>query len=116
ESGDATHLSFFEMLGTWSLGDYFRDDAIRWSFEFLTEPRWLGLPIERLGVTCFAGDDEVPRDDESARIWERLGIRNIRFLGRDDNWWGPAGGTAPRGPGNPGGFRRRPDVRHRVIG
>src|SRR5262249_3044354 len=98
EIGDATHLSFFEMLGNWSLGDYFRDDAIRWSFEFLTEPRWLGLPIERLGVTCFAGDDEVPRDDESARIWERLGIRNIRFLGRDDNWWGPAGRTGPCGP------------------
>src|SRR5215470_5116746 len=96
EIGDATHLSCFEMLGNWSLGDYFRDDAIRWSFAFLTER--LGLPIERLGVTCFAGDGDVPRDDDSARLWRELGIRDIRFLGRDDNWWGPAGKTGPCGP------------------
>ena len=87
--GDDTHLTFFEMLGNWSLGDYFRDDAIRWSFEFLTHS--LGLPLERLGVTCFDGDDQVPRDLESARQWEQLGMPRIQFLGRDDNWWGPAG-------------------------
>jgi alanyl-tRNA synthetase len=96
EIGDATHLSCFEMLGNWSLGDYFRDEAIRWSFAFLTER--LQLPIERLGVTCFAGDGDVPRDDDSARLWRQLGIRDIRFLGRDDNWWGPAGKTGPCGP------------------
>jgi len=98
--GDATHLTFFEMLGNWSLGDYFRDDAIRWSFEFLTDPRWLGLPIDRLGVTCFAGDTHVPRDDDSVRIWRALGMpaSRIQLLGRDDNWWGPAGATGPCGP------------------
>ena len=96
--GDDTHLTFFEMLGNWSLGDYYREDAIRWSFEFLVER--LGLPVERLGVTCFAGDREVPRDDESAALWRRLGIEHehVRFLGRDDNWWGPAGTTGPCGP------------------
>ncbi len=96
EIGDDTHLTFFEMLGNWSLGDYFREEAIRWSFEFLIDV--LRLPIERLGVTCFAGDGDVPRDDESVRIWRDLGITNIRLLGRDDNWWGPAGKTGPCGP------------------
>ncbi|MCE9578783.1 MAG: alanine--tRNA ligase [Deltaproteobacteria bacterium] len=98
--GDDTHLTFFEMLGNWSLGDYYRDDAIRWSFEFLTAPAWLGLPLARLGVTCFAGDDRVPIDRDSARLWEALGIApaRIQFLGRDDNWWGPAGRTGPCGP------------------
>jgi alanyl-tRNA synthetase len=98
--GDATHLAFSEMLGNWSLGDYFRDDAIDWSFEFLTSDRYLGLPIERLGVTCFAGADQVPRDDASGQRWQRLGIApsRIQWLGRDDNWWGPAGRTGPCGP------------------
>jgi alanyl-tRNA synthetase len=98
--GDDTHLTLFEMLGNWSLGDYFRDDAIRWSFELLSDPRWLGLPVDRLGVSCFAGDDEVGRDDDSARIWRALGIpaERIAWLGRDDNWWGPAGNTGPCGP------------------
>src|SRR6185503_10354390 len=94
--GDDTHLTFFEMLGNWSLGDYYREDAIRWSFEFLVER--LRLPLARLGVTCFAGDDDVPRDDESATLWRGLGIEHVRFLGRDDNWWGPAGATGPCGP------------------
>lgn len=75
EVGDATHLTFFEMLGNWSLGDYFRDEAIRFSFEFLTDPRWLGLSLERLGATCFAGDERAPRDDASASIWRALGVR-----------------------------------------
>jgi alanyl-tRNA synthetase len=98
--GDDTHLTFFEMLGNWSLGDYGRSEAIRWSHELLTSPRWLGLPIERIGVTCFAGDEEVPRDDESMELWRSLGIppERIQWLGRDDNWWGPAGQVGPCGP------------------
>lgn len=96
--GDDTHLTWFEMLGNWSLGDYGRDEAIAWSFEFLTGV--LGLPLARLGVTCFAGDDEVPADRASAAIWRRLGVADprIALLGRDDNWWGPAGQTGPCGP------------------
>src|SRR5262245_48567442 len=98
--GDDTHLTFFEMLGNWSLGDYFRDDAIRWSHEFLTGSRWLDLPTERLAVTCFAGDDQVARDLDSARQWRDLGIPSggIQWLGRDGNWWGPAGQSGPCGP------------------
>jgi alanyl-tRNA synthetase len=98
--GDDTHLTFFEMLGNWSLGDYFREEAIRYSFEFLTEPRWLNLPLDRLGVTCFGGDSVVPADDDSVRLWERLGVppRRIALLGREDNWWGPAGKSGPCGP------------------
>ncbi len=98
--GDASHLTFFEMLGNWSLGDYFKEDAIRMSFEFLTSPKWLGFDVSRLSVTVFAGDDEVPRDEESARIWNSLGIpaERIFYLPRKDNWWGPAGETGPCGP------------------
>lgn len=98
--GDPHHLTFFEMLGNWSLGDYFKDGAIRMSWEFLTGKEWLGLDPGSLSVTCFAGDDEVPRDDESAGIWRKLGIpeERIYFLGREDNWWGPAGATGPCGP------------------
>ncbi len=100
EVGDDTHLTFFEMLGNWSLGDYFKEDAIAWSFEFLTSPDWLGIPLTRLAFTCFAGDDAAPKDDEAARIWTQLGVPETRiaFLGRDDNWWGPAGETGPCGP------------------
>jgi alanyl-tRNA synthetase len=96
--GDDTHLTWFEMLGNWSLGDYGRDDAIAWSFEFLTSV--LGLPLERLGATCFAGDHQVPADRASVAIWRRLGVSDerIALLGRDDNWWGPAGQTGPCGP------------------
>ncbi|MFW5814364.1 MAG: alanine--tRNA ligase [Spirochaetota bacterium] len=98
--GDFSHLTFFEMLGNWSLGDYFKEESIRMSWEFLTSPDWLGIPPEKLAVTCFAGDDEVPRDDESAQIWRSLGVpeERIFFLGREDNWWGPAGETGPCGP------------------
>ena len=100
EVGDDTHLTFFEMLGNWSLGDYVKQDALRWSFEFLTDPKWLGLPLERLGVTCFAGDEDVPPDEESVAIWRDLGVpeERIQRLGRKDNWWGPAGKTGPCGP------------------
>lgn len=98
EVGDAWHLSFFEMLGNWSLGDYFKEEAIAMSFEFLTKN--LGIPAKRFSVTCFQGDRDVPRDEESARAWERLGVdRNrIHFLPKSDNWWGPAGETGPCGP------------------
>lgn len=100
EVGDATHLTFFEMLGNWSLGDYFKAEAIEMSFEFLTSDRWLGIPVAKLAMTCFEGDAEVPRDTESARIWRKLGIREDRifFFGRGENWWGPAGVTGPCGP------------------
>jgi alanyl-tRNA synthetase len=98
--GDPSHLTFFEMLGNWSLGDYFKEGAIRMSFEFLTSPQWLGIPPEKLGVTVFAGDEDAPRDDESAAIWRSLGIpgERIRYLPKEDNWWGPAGATGPCGP------------------
>lgn len=98
--GDSSHLTCFEMLGNWSLGDYFKKEAIEFSFEFLTDPKWLGIPVEKLSVTVFAGDNEVPRDDESAEIWHGLGIprERIHFLPREDNWWGPAGETGPCGP------------------
>ncbi|MCA1950016.1 MAG: alanine--tRNA ligase [Treponema sp.] len=98
--GDPSHLTCFEMLGNWSLGDYFKEGAITMSFEFLTDPKWLGIPLEKIGVTVFAGEEGIPRDEESAAIWKRLGIpeERIRFLPREDNWWGPAGTTGPCGP------------------
>jgi len=98
--GDASHLTFFEMLGNWSLGDYFKEEAIKMSFEFLTSPQWLNIPIEKLGVTVFMGEGEVPKDDESAAIWKKMGIpeNRIAYLPREDNWWGPAGTTGPCGP------------------
>jgi alanyl-tRNA synthetase len=100
EVGDTAHLTFFEMLGNWSLGDYFKEDAIAFSFEFLTSPKWLGFPPDRLSVTVFAGDAEVPPDHEAAKAWKSVGIpeNRIHFLGRKDNWWGPAGQTGPCGP------------------
>ncbi len=96
--GDVTHLTFFEMLGNWSLGDYFKEDSLAWSYEFLTQV--LQLDPARLAVTVFAGDADAPRDDESAAIWRRLGIPDARiyFLPKGDNWWGPAGVTGPCGP------------------
>jgi alanyl-tRNA synthetase len=100
EVGDAAHLTFFEMLGNWSLGDYFKKDAIAFSYEFLTSPKWLGFSPDLLSVTVFAGDAEVPPDHEAAGIWKSIGIpeNRIHFLGRKDNWWGPAGQTGPCGP------------------
>ncbi len=100
EVGDPSHLTFFEMLGNWSLGDYFKEDAIRLSYEFLTSPEWLGFSPGKLSVTVFEGDSEVPADDESADVWRSLGIpdERIYFLPREDNWWGPAGATGPCGP------------------
>ncbi len=98
EVGDATHLTFFEMLGNWSLGDYWQHEAIRLSYTFLTER--LELEPERLYVTCFAGDGDAPRDEAAAEIWRSFGIprQRIFFLPKDQNWWGPAGATGPCGP------------------
>jgi alanyl-tRNA synthetase len=113
--GDNRHLTFFEMLGNWSLGDYFKREAIEWSFEFITSPKWLGLDPRRLYVTVFEGDDDAPLDQESIKIWQeqfqKAGIeakvaddkvvnfeKRIIPLGKDDNWWGPAGETGPCGP------------------
>lgn len=96
--GDATHLTFFEMLGNWSLGDYWKREAIEMSFEFLTEI--LGFSLERLAVSVFVGDDNAPFDKEAFEIWRSLGIseKRIAKLGKKDNWWGPAGQTGPCGP------------------
>lgn len=100
EVGDASHCTFFEMLGNWSLGDYFKEQMIPWSFEFLTSPQYLGIPVEDIAVTCFAGDGDCPRDEESANKWRECGIlpQNIYFLPKSGNWWGPAGTTGPCGP------------------
>ena len=98
EVGDSWHLSFFEMLGNWSLGAYFKKEAIALSFEFLT--RELGIPRERFSVTCFKGDRDAPQDEEAAKAWEAQGVpkSRIHFLPKGDNWWGPAGTTGPCGP------------------
>lgn len=100
EVGDDSHLTFFEMLGNWSLGDYFKEDAIKWSLEFLTDDKWLGLDKERIFITVFAGNEDAPRDDVTAKIWQKLGIlkTKIIYLPKKDNWWGPAGTTGPCGP------------------
>jgi len=96
--GNGAHHTFFEMLGNWSLGDYFKEDAIKLSFEFLTKT--LKLPKEKLAVTCFEGDNDAPKDEEAAKIWLSLGIPKdkIAYLPKEDNWWGPAGITGPCGP------------------
>jgi alanyl-tRNA synthetase len=100
EVGDACHLTFFEMLGNWSLGDYFKEEAINYSYEFLTGKAWLNLPVNKIAVTCFAGDRDSPKDNVAADVWRSLGIPEdrIAFLPKKDNWWGPAGETGPCGP------------------
>ena len=100
EVGDEFHLTFFNMLGNWSFGDYWKKEAIEMSFEFLTSKKYLGFPIEKLGVSVFGGDKDAPADEESEKIWESLGISSERIarLGKKDNWWGPAGKTGPSGP------------------
>ena len=96
EVGDKTHHTFFEMLGNWSLGDYFKKETINYSFEFLTKV--LNIPIERLAMTVFEGDKDIPRDEISAGTWRELGIsdKKIAYLGKDDNFW-IAGETGPCG-------------------
>ena len=98
EVGDTVHHTFFEMLGNWSLGDYFKKEAIEMSFEFLTKN--LGMPIEKLAVSIFAGDFDAPKDDTSLKVWKSLGIKEerIAYLPKKNNWWGPAGETGPCGP------------------
>lgn len=97
EVGDNRHLTFFEMLGNWSLGDYFKDESIAMSFEFLTKE--LEIPVEKLSVTCFAGDEDCPRDEVAANAWKKAGIPedHIYYYGKDDNWW-IAGEEGPCGP------------------
>lgn len=96
--GDNTHLTFFEMLWNWSLWDYFKKESIAWSYEFLTSKDWLWIDPKKLAVTVFEGDENAPRDEESAQIWKSHGMNNISYLGKKDNWWGPAGATGPCGP------------------
>jgi alanyl-tRNA synthetase len=98
EVGDGFHLTFFEMLGNWSLGDYFKAESIAMSFELLTTH--LNIPINKLAVTVFDGDKTVPRDTEAYKLWKEQGLSEsqIYFYGRDENWWGPAGITGPCGP------------------
>src|SRR3989344_398956 len=98
EVGDSSHLTFFEMLGNWSLGDYFKKEAITWSYEFLTKK--LKLDPKRIHVSCFKGDKDAPKDEEAAKVWSSLGVpkERIYFLGKKENWWGPAGSTGPCGP------------------
>lgn len=100
EVGDENHHTFFEMLGNWSLGDYFKRDAIKYSFEFLTDKKWLAIEKEKLAISYFAGDDDAPKDEETKDIWLSLGINEERIkpLFKKDNWWGPAGQTGPCGP------------------
>ena len=100
EVGDNFHLTFFEMLGNWSLGDYFKQEAISWSWEFLRGKEWLGLPKEKIAVSVFKGDKDAPFDKESYEIWRSLGVPEERIakLGKEDNWWGPVGEAGPCGP------------------
>lgn len=99
EVGDLSHCTFFEMLGNWSLGDYFNHEAIKWSYEFLTGEEYLGISPDRLAVTVFAGDEDAPRDEDSAKVWEECGIAkdHIFYLPKKNNWW-IAGKTGPCGP------------------
>lgn len=97
EVGDNRHLTYFEMLGNWSLGDYFKEESIKMSFDFLTKE--LGIPVEKLSVTVFAGDEDCQRDEEAANAWRKAGIKedHIYYYGKDDNWW-IAGEEGPCGP------------------
>jgi len=104
EVGDRTHHTFFEMMGNWSLGDYFKRDSINYSWEFLTDPKWLGLDKNRIAISVFKGDSDAPFDDEAYKIWEEifkangLPVERIAKLPKKNNWWGPAGITGPCGP------------------
>jgi len=99
EVGDDVHLTFFEMLGNWGLSSYWKKEAIEMSWEFLTSKKWLGLDKKKISVSVFGGDPEVSKDEESAEIWESVGVSKdkIKFLGREDNFWGQTAG-GPCGP------------------
>lgn len=99
EVGDDTHLTFFEMLGNWSLGDFFKEESIAWSYEFLTSSEWLALDSKYIAVTVFEGDQDAPRDEEAADIWKKVGMpeQRISYLDKAENWWA-AGDTGPCGP------------------
>lgn len=99
EVGDESHCTFFEMLGNWSLGDYFKEEMVKWSYEFLTSKNYLAISPDRLAVTVFEGDSDCPRDEKTAKLWEQCGIKkeNIFYLPKKHNWWGPAGVTGPCG-------------------
>jgi alanyl-tRNA synthetase len=100
EVGDYCHHTFFEMLGNWSLGDYFKKEVIAWSYEFLTSLKWLGLDKNRLAFSVFVGDSDAPFDEEAFETWKSLGVseKRIARLPKKNNWWGPAGETGPCGP------------------
>ena len=100
EVGDMSHLTFFEILVNWSLGDYFKDQMIPWSWEFLTSPEWLGIDPDKLAFTVFEGDEDCPRDEEAANLWRKCGVKDdhLFYLPKEHNWWGPAGVTGPCGP------------------
>lgn len=100
EVGDGSHLTFFEMMGNWSLGDYFKKEKVAWSYDFLTNPKYLGLDKNCIGVTAFEGDEVAPRDKEVAEYWQQVGIpeNRIWFLPKSENWWQLASGTGPCGP------------------
>jgi len=100
EVGDTTHHTFFEMLGNWSLGDYFKKDALEWSWEFLTSPEWLSLDKKRIACSVFEGDNDAAFDEEAHNLWLEIGMpeKKIAKLPKKNNWWGPAGVTGPCGP------------------
>ena len=100
EVGDYAHHTFFEMLGNWSLGDYFKKEVIEWSYEFLTSPEYLALDKNRIAVSVFAGDSDAPFDEEAFNTWKKLGVPESRIakLPKKNNWWGPAGESGPCGP------------------
>ena len=100
EVGDASHLTFFEMLGNWSLGAYFKEDAIKYSYEFLTSKEYLNIPKEKLYFTVFAGDNDAPRDEESYNIWHSLGVDedHLFYLPKENNFWILGSGIGPCGP------------------
>ena len=101
EVGDNRHTTYFEMLGNWSLGDYFKQEQLTWFWEWLTQE--LGLPKERLAVTVFEGNQDVPRDEESANIWKSLGVKRIFYYGVEKNWWSRSGIPQNMPAGEPGG-------------
>ncbi len=98
--GDASHLTFFEMLGNWSLGDYFKEDAIKMSYEFLTSPEYLNIPKEKLYFSVFGGEDSIPKDEETYNIWRSLGVSedHLFYLGKKHNFWILGSGVGPCGP------------------